>query len=231
MNATRFSTGENGMTTAGRRLLFAALAAGAVAAGCGPTFDAASLVETTRVLGARVTAGTDAPARATPSPGEAAAVTWLGTGPTAPAAQGWVFALCQPALSGELTCGSAPYAVYQGNEVQPAVAMTMPDAGTLGAATSGLLYGRICDGAAPTFDPQSGLAGCAAAAAGTTAAVTIEVGGADTVNHNPTAERGLTFDGQPWPAPDDATDPCGAGPFVAAGTKDHVVTLLTAATN
>src|SRR3569623_2463004 len=164
MNATRFSTGENGMTTAGRRLLFAALAAGAVAAGCGPTCDAASLVETTRVLGARVTAGTDAPSRATPSPGEAAAVTWLVTGPTAPAAQGWVFALCQPALSGALTCGSAPYAVYQGDEVQPAVAMTMPDAGTLGAATSVLLYGRICDGAAPTLHTQRRMTACAAGA-------------------------------------------------------------------
>src|SRR3569623_2835305 len=156
MNATRFSTGENGMTTAGRRLLFAALAAGALGAGCGPTFDAASLVEPTRVLGARVTAGTEAPSRATPLAVEPASVSWLVTGPATPGTQGWAFALCQPALSGDVTCGSAPYTVYQGNDAQPTVALTMPDASTLGAATSVLLYGRICDGAAPTFDPQSG---------------------------------------------------------------------------
>jgi hypothetical protein len=147
-----------------------------------------------------------------------------------------------------VTCGDAPYAVYQGSEPQPVVAVTMPDAGTLGGATSVLLYGRICDGTAPLFDPTSGLPtsglptsglptnglptnglpACAGGAAGTTAAVTIDVGTAGTANHNPTADRGLTFDGQPWPAPDAGADPCLVGPVVAAGTKTHLVDLTTA---
>jgi len=228
MNAAILSVDERAMKTVLPRLFLAA--AGLLGAGCGPTFDAASLVETTRVLGARVTAGTEAPSRATPLPGEPASVSWLVTGPSTPGTQGWAFALCQPALSGDVTCGSAPYTVYQGNDAQPTVALTMPDASTLGAATSVLLYGRICDGAAPTFDPQSGLPGCTGGAAGTTAAVTIGVGSADMANHNPPADRGLTFDGQPWPAPDAAADPCAgaAGPSIAAGTTDHVVGLQTA---
>jgi len=197
-------------------------------AGCGPTFDPASLVETTRVLGARVTAGTDAPSRATPLPGETASVTWLVTGPTMPGPQGWAFALCQPPLPGDLSCGSAPYAIYQGSDARPVVALTMPDPGVLGAATSVLLYGRICDGAAPVFDPQTGLPACAGGAAGTTAAVSIGVGGTETINHNPTADRGITLDGQAWPAPDAAADPCRVGPVVIAGTKDHLVGLTTA---
>jgi len=216
---------EQAMTFSARWFLVAALA---LAAGCGPTFDPPSLVATTRVLAARVTAGTEAPSRATPAPGEAASVAWLVTGPTAPGTQGWAFALCQPALSGDLTCGSAPYAVYQGSAPQPVVALTMPDAGALGTATSVLLYGRICDGADPTFEPQSGLPACTGGAAGTTAAVTIGVAGAGTVNHNPAAERGLTFDGQPWPAPEPGADPCLAGPVITAGTKAHLIDLATA---
>jgi hypothetical protein len=204
------------------------LAAVALAAGCGPTFDPPSLVATTRVLGARVTAGSEAPSRATPAPGEAASVAWLVTGPTTPGNQGWAFALCQPALSGDLTCGSAPYAIYQGSEPQPVVAVTMPDAGALAGATSVLLYGRICDGAEPIFDPQTGLPGCARGAAGTTGAVTIAVASADSVNHNPAAERGLTLDGQAWPAPEPGADPCVAGPVIRAGTKDHLIDLATA---
>jgi len=214
-------------SSGGQRLFVAALAALALGPGCGPTFDPASLIETTRVLGARVTAGTDAPSRATPLPGETASVSWLVSGPTPPGRQGWAFALCQPALPGDLTCGGVPYAVYQGSDPQPALTLTMPDAGVLGAATSVLLYGRICDGAAPTFDAQSGLPGCAAGAPGTTAAVSIALGGPDTVNHNPTADRGLTFDGQDWPAPDGG-DPCATGPLVTAGTKAHLVGLATA---
>ena len=196
-------------------------------AGCGPTFDPASQIETTRVLGARVTVGTDTPSRATPLPGETAAVTWLVTGRTPPGAQGWAFALCQPALSGDLTCGGAPYAVYQGSDPQPVVPVAVPGADVLGKASSVLLYGRICDGAAPTFDPQSGLPGCARGAAGTTAAGPIGVGGADP-NHNPTADRGITLDGQPWPALDPGAEPCLVGPLLTAGTKDHLVDLVTA---
>lgn len=247
METTNPSTSEKLMSYPARRHFQAALLLGALSsAGCGPTFDPASLVETTRVLGARVTAGGDtagtpeAPSRATPLPGEAASVTWLVTGPTTPGTQGWAFALCQPVLSGDLTCGGVPYSVYQGNDPRPIVPMMMPDAAALGTATSVLLYGRICDGAAPTFDPAfdpaqpsqgdpgTRLPGCAGGAAGTTAAVSIGVGGADTVNHNPTADRGITFDGQPWPAPDAAADPCAVGPMVTAGTKDHLVDLVTA---
>jgi hypothetical protein len=175
-----------------------------------------------------VTVGADTPARATPLPGETATVTWLVRAPSTPGPQGWAFALCQPQLAGDLTCGSAPYALYQGSDPQPVVDVTIPDAGVLGSATSVLLYGRICDGASPSFDPQRGLPACAGGATGTTAAVSLQLGGADAVNHNPIADRGISFDGKAWPAPDAAVDPCVAGPVVTAGTKDHVIESLTA---
>lgn len=244
MQITKLSTSERLTTPSPRRHLQAALLLGALGSGCGPTFDPASLVQTTRVLGARVTAGADlsstaeTPSRATPLPGEAASVTWLVTGPTAPGPQGWAFTLCQPALAGDLTCGSVQYATYEGSDPRPVVSLTMPDVAALGMATSVLLSGRICDGAAPTtFDPAAptpgvaggGLPACQGGGAGTNAAVSIGAGGPDTVNHNPTADRGISFDGQPWPAPDAAADPCAVGPLVTAGTKDHLVELVTAA--
>ncbi|HEY4186080.1 MAG TPA: hypothetical protein VGP07_13480 [Polyangia bacterium] len=199
-----------------------------VLVGCGPTFDPASLIETTRVLGARVQVGTETPARATPLPGETATVTWLVVAPTAPAPQGWAFALCTPGTPGELTCGSAPFAVYQGTDAEPVLSVAVPGADVLAGANSLLLYGRVCDGATPTFDPQSGYPGCANGGAGTTATATLLVGSADVTNHDPTADRGITLDGTDWPSAGSGDDPCVTGPRLVAGTEGHVIDVLTA---
>jgi hypothetical protein len=72
------------------------------------------------------------------------------------------------------------------------------------------------------FDPQ-GNPSCADGA-GTTASVAITVQTPDDVNHNPVADHGLTFDGQPWPA---GSDPCTTGPMVVAATEDHELSLTT----
>jgi len=203
-------------------------------AGCGPTFDPASLIKTTRVLGARVVAGdgSDGPTRAAPLPGESATVTWLVESPAETPPLGWVFALCAPAASSKrLDCGSAPFALFQGTENPPRMTITAPDAAELGAAQNLLLYGRVCVDSQPAFDPTSGLPSCAGDKPGTTATATILVGGPTVANHNPTAERGFTFDGAPWPASAPGDDPCAAGagvPRVQAGTEKHTVGIATA---
>jgi hypothetical protein len=197
--------------------------------GCGPTFDPASLVTSTRVVGARVeAAGTDN--RASAAPGENATVTWLVTAPAAVPDLQWAFALCTPGAGGALGCTSPPLALFQGQGNPPAAALVVPAADALAGADHLTLYGRICDTGAPTFDPSTGNPGCADGP-GTTASVAIRIQTPDDVNHNPTADHGLTFDGQPWPALAAGADPCVAGPTVAAGTEDHEVALLTEGTD
>jgi len=69
LSSNPFVSSRNTMTRPITTRLFslgAALLAAAVVAGCGPTFDPASLIEKTRVLGARVTVD-GAPERAAPA--------------------------------------------------------------------------------------------------------------------------------------------------------------------
>lgn len=196
------------------------------AAACGPEFDPSSLVETTRVVGARVEVE-GAPNRATPAAGESATVTWLVTAPEATPPLGWAFALCAPGAPGKLSCSEAPIQLFTGNATPPRVTFTVPSATDLEGAKSLLLYGRICDDSQPTFDPDNGMPACAGRAGGTTATVTIRVQTGDDANQNPTADHGFTFDGQSWGAPAAGADACADGPLVSAGSKDHVIALTT----
>jgi hypothetical protein len=217
------------MTNPNRNRILAAMAISLTAAACGPSFDPPSLVDSTRVLGARVEVA-GAPERATPAPGESATVTWLMSAPGAMPSLGWAFALCARHAPNDLTCTTAPMAVYQGTENPPRVSIQLPAAEELGGSSSLLLYGRICAGGSPAFDPQTGYPTCAdGAAAGTTATAVIAVAGAGVdPNQNPVADRGLTFDGQPWPPLAGGDDPCAGGPTVSAGTDDHQIALATA---
>lgn len=196
-------------------------------AGCGPTFDPASLIKTTRVVGARIEVE-GAPDRATPRPEETAQVTWLMTSPgaTAPAHR-WTFAVCAPGRVA-LGCDSAPLALFEGTDPIPRIAMVVPGREALGAASSLTVYGQICSGAdaIPTFDPQHGVPGCTGGG-GVTVSESVPLQLADDAdadaNHNPTADRAFTFDGQAWlPLPSGA-DPCVEGPRVPEGSTDHVI--------
>ena len=209
--------------------LFFSLFSGLLLAGCGPKFDPASLIETTRVVGARVEVE-GAPDRATPRPGETADVTWLITSADAPSPLSWAFALCTPAAGGSsLHCGGAALAVFEGTTSPPRLSFPVPSADVLGTTTHVILYGEICMGSdsTPTFDPQTGIPTCTGGG-GTTASLDVLLQRGDEANHNPVAEHAFTFDGQPWPALASGGDPCAAGPRAMAGTKDHVIGNTTA---
>jgi hypothetical protein len=111
------------------------------------------------------------------------------------------------------------------------VAFTVPDADSLGATDRLQLFGRICDGSAPSFDPGSGMPSCSDGQAGTTAAVTVLLQRGEQANENPVADRAFALDGQPWPATAAGDDPCATGPTVAAGTSKHVVGATTEGTD
>jgi hypothetical protein len=230
---TNTTTNTNSPRTIGHaifnltRLLLLGLAGCIFIAGCGPEFDPASLVDKTRVLGARIEVD-GAPDRASPMPGETANVSWLVTSPGATPPLAWAFAACLPGAVGgktSLGCVEAPLVRFDGAASPPRISIPVPSTATLGGAASVVIYGQICDGAdsVPTFDPQSGLPPSCTGSRGTTVSLDVPLQlGAD-ANHNPTADRAFTFDGAAWPARAIGDDPCALGPRVAAGSKDHVI--------
>jgi hypothetical protein len=194
---------------------------------CAGDMDPASLVEKTRVLGARVQVE-GAPERATPRPGETAQVSWIVTAPAELPPLGWAFALC--ASAGDQGCAQEPLAVWQGHDAQPVVTVTIPDAATLAGARSLSLYGRICSSSEPTLDAATGRPGCTMSGDGTTALVTIAIAaGDDDVNHNPDlADHTLWLDGKPWTT---AGEDCASLPQVKAGSHEHLLRLETMGTD
>ena len=228
MTNTRTNT-MNGaaMTSTIQRILPAGLLGLLIVAGCGPTFDPASLVEGTRVVGARVEVD-GAPERASPQPGDTANVTWLVTAPGATPPLGWTFAVC-PAGTGDAACLAAPLARFDGAGTPPRLSLAVPSAAQLGGATSLTLYGAICagDDALPQFDAQTALATCPAGGKGTTVTFALALQMGDDVNHNPTADRGFTLDGVSWPVAAVDGDPCTQGPRVSAGSKGHLLGQVT----
>jgi hypothetical protein len=198
-----------------------------LSAACGPTFDPASLIQDTRVVGARVEVE-GAPERATPAPGETAHVTWLVTAPEAIPPLAWTFVACVSGMAGGAggpDCLAAPLARFDGTDRPPRISVPVPAETDLGRGTSLVVYGQVCAGAGstPVFEPRSGLPGCTGGR-GTTVSLDVPLLlGAD-ANHNPKAERAFWLDGEPWPAGD---APCAQGPRVVAGTPDHVIRAAT----
>lgn len=204
-----------------------ALCLGMLLTGCGPTFDPASLIETTRVLAARAEVA-GSPGRASPAPGETVTITWLVTSADAPPPLTWAFAVCRPGnLS--LDCDSAPLALFEGTDPTPQLSVVVPSVDALGTATSLVVYGQLCSGAdsVPRFEPPLGLPACTHGG-GTTASVAVPLQRGADANHNPVADRAFAFDGQAWPAATPGDDPCVTGPRVTAGSKDHVIGNTTA---
>jgi hypothetical protein len=214
--------------------LLLGIAIGVFLSGCGPTFDPASLIETTRVVGARIEVeGT--PDRASPTPGETANVTWLVTSPDVVPPLAWTFVACVPGTSAGLdpvACLDAPLASFDGTSAPPRISIAVPSEAALGGATGVQVFGQICPGpgSTPTFDAQTGVSGCTGGR-GTTVSIDIPLQVGADANHNPVADRAFTFDGQTWPALTAGDDPCAVGPRVAAGTEDHVIGNTTDGTD
>ena len=207
------------------RALLAILLAGTALSACGEPFDPPSLIEKTRVLGARVEVTGDA-TRATPRPGESATVTWIMAAPEALPPLGWAFVVCRYAATSAEACAPTPLAVAQGTGT-PSFQVQVPTADVLGTTPRLQLFGQICQDSAPTLDPQTNLPTCAAA--GTMATVDIYLQLGEQANHSPAlADRPFWFDGADWPADEAAAD-CASLPHVAAGSKGHVLRLATLA--
>jgi hypothetical protein len=189
-----------------------------LAAGCSNDLPVASQLERTRVLGARVEVASD-PGRADVSPGEAASVSWIVAGPSAPGTLDWAFALCTTA-GGD--CNSAPQPIATGSGDPVTAAFTTPDAATLGKDRP-MMIGVVCADGTIGFDPNTALGTCAGAdASGTTVRFVVPVTpDGETPNHHPGfANDVIEFAGATWDAataaPGDACDATSGLPVVSA---------------
>ena len=191
-------------------------------AGCSNDLPVASQLERTRVLGARVEVATD-PGRADVSPGEAALVSWIVAGPSAPATLDWAFALCTTA-GGD--CKDAPQPIATGSGAPVSVAFTTPDAAALVNNQLPMMIGVVCADGTIGFDPSTALGTCTGAdASGTTVRFVVPVTPAgETPNHHPAFTNDvIEFAGATWDAATAvAGDPCDAttGLPVVTATPD-----------
>ncbi len=186
----------------------ALLAVTLTSAGCMESFDPASLIAGTRILGAQVTVDGDA-TRSSPAPGESVTVDWLVTAPGQVPALAWAFVICSQG-----TCAPAA----QGNDLPVRFSWTVPSDGSIGATAQ--VLGQLCENGSVAWN--DGQPGCSAGAKGTTVGEDILIAGEGVSNRIPDlAARPLTFDGSSWSEGDD----CAAVPNVALGSKGHTLGL------
>jgi len=190
------------MTTQQRWKIGIGAVAMTMVAGCGGDLPAASRLERTRVLGARVQVASD-PGRADAQAGEAAAVEWVMAGPRAPGALAWSFSLCT-AIDGN--CEGASTTVAQGSAAPVVVPFTMPE--VVDDVRRPLMLGAICEGGAPGAEGD-GLPRCQS---GTTSANVARFQLPDPVGnrHPQLGDDPIEFEGALWTAraTGDAGAPC-----------------------
>jgi hypothetical protein len=207
------------MTMNSRKTFSIALLVPLVLAGCMEEFDPPSLIERARPIGALVQVDGD-PMRATPRPGEAATVTWLMAAPGELPPLFWAFAVCRAGLGDQTAaCAPAPLAVADGQGA-PSFQIVVPTEDVLGDAQRLTIFGQICENGAPVL--VGNVPACPGA--GDTVTVDILLQRSEQANHSPAlAQRAFWFDGVDWPV--DMGGDCAGLPVVAAGSKEHVITL------
>ena len=206
-------------------LVLGAVAAVLLAAGCSNDLPVASVLERTRVLGARVEVAAD-PGRAEVTPGETASVTWIVAGPSAPATLDWAFALC---TTGGADCADAPQPIGTGSGTPVTVGFTTPDAAVLGTNLLPLVLGIVCADGTVGVDPSapnSPLPTCTGpGASGTPVRFTVPVApdGATPNRHPVFSNDVIELGGAAWDpatataaAPGDACDAASGLPVIAA---------------
>jgi len=201
-------------------LVLGAIAAMLLAVGCSTDLPVASSLERTRVLGARVEVAAD-PGRAEVTPGEAASVSWLIAGPSAPATLDWAFALC---TTGGADCADAPQPIAAGSGAPVVVPFTTPDAAALGTDLLPLMLGVVCADGTVGVNPNAPLPTCTGpGASGTPVRFTVPVApdGATPNRHPGFTNDVIELEGAAW---DPATATAATGDACDATTGLPVVT-------
>jgi hypothetical protein len=208
-----------------RKVSFLLLRSAALlSSGCDDPLKSASLIEETRVLGARVEVAGDA-TRGSPGPGEPASFRLFMAAPNGAPNVAYAFVICgvSPTNSGFPSCKTAPFAsVLQPDPstAPPQLAFEVPADLDVTATPHGFANGVVCPDAAAEVDGNGG-ARCADGP-GDAVGFEFDLSGPGQDNNNPnfTADS-LTLDGAPWTATDGAAA-CAALLPVQAGSSHRL---------
>ncbi len=205
------------------------LAALLLLAGCDDSLKSVSLIEETRVLGARVEVTSDA-TRSSPEPGESASLRLFVAAPSEPFDVSYTLSVCavSPVNSGFPSCAGAPFAATQQAEPGPSapeLAFRVPTDLDLSATPHGLASALVCPNSTLN-QPEMAAARCTDGA-GTEVNFEFDLGGPDDENHSPSITTdALTLDDQPWLEPSAAAACPGDLPSVAGGSKHTLAITL-----
>ncbi|MES1177335.1 MAG: hypothetical protein ABUL62_23635 [Myxococcales bacterium] len=208
--------------------VWALLGAALSLTGCDDSLKSVSLIEETRVLGARVEVDSD-PSRSSPQPGEHARLRLFVAAPTEPAHASYAISVCavSPVNSGFPSCAGAPFAsTVQAASVAsaPTLEFQVPADLDLSVTPHGFASALVCPDGSLNLD-ENGLPHCVDGA-GTEVNFEFDLGGPDDQNHSPSITEGaLSFDGDPW-LPSSAAACPGDLPTVAGGTKHTLAITL-----
>ena len=204
-----------------RLFVWAASSAAFSLVGCDDALKDASLIQETRVLGARVEVAGD-PERGSPAPGEAAHLEFFVAAPSGTLNVAYALTLCgvAPTDNGFPPCTTAPLATTfqaEPSSEAPALDFQVPANLDRTKAPHGFASGVVCPNGAAQLTADGG-ANCANGP-GDAVAFEFEFAGPGQDNENPnfTADS-LTFDGSTWPA-SDAQAGCDALPRVHVKTE------------
>jgi hypothetical protein len=187
--------------------------------GCDDPLKSASLIQETRVIGARVEVAND-PQRGSPAPGESGNVRLFVAAPDGAPNVAYAFTLCgvTPTSAGFPACKTAPFATALQTDPSTAPAQIdfqVPSDLDVNATPHAFVSGIVCpDGQAETAADG---ARCVTGP-GNMIGFEFDLAGPGEDNGNPTlADDALTLDGAPWAA-SDAAEQCDSLPQVAAAT-------------
>lgn len=202
-------------------LVWALLGAAFCVMSCEDSLKSVSLIEETRVLGARVEVTGD-PGRSSPQPGEQATARLFVAAPNEPAQLSYALSVCavSPVNSGFPSCAGAPFAARVQPEpvsTAPELAFRVPPDLDLSATPHGFVSALVCPDSPLEVD-ANGVPRCANGA-GTEVRFEFDLGGPEHENRSPSiTEAALTLDGKPW-LPSAATACAGDLPTAREGTQ------------
>jgi len=197
--------------------------------GCDDSLKAVSLIEETRVLGARVEVDSD-PTRSAPRPGERASLRLFIAAPNEPALVSYALSVCavSPVNTGFPSCAGAPFAStvqIEASAAAPELAFVVPADLDLAATPHGFASALVCPNSSINAD-EIGAPTCTAGA-GTEVNFEFDLAGPDQQNHNPSiTANALTLDGAAWPAADAAAACSGNVLAVNAGSSHRLSITL-----
>jgi hypothetical protein len=188
-------------------------------AGCDDSLKSVSLLEETRVLGARVEVEADE-GRSSPNVGEGASLRLLVAAPDGQPHFSYALSVCAVRLTnnGFPPCASAPFASAASVEPSDAEArldFRVPEEIDLNSTPHAFASGLVCPDSGLNLAPDRP-ASCLTGS-GTEVAFEFALGGPEQNNHSPTfASDSLFFDGEPWSTSTDASCDRGSLPQVKA---------------